>query len=611
LDRSLQEAFVRIFKYLINVRGSVCIILILLVIQAVCVLLLPAYTSDIVDIGILRGGIPEYSYYTWEEYYTLGTDMGRLQMDYMLRTGGIMLGLTFIATVAEVISGLISSLAAAKICRNLRSEIYKKTLAFSHAEIDRFSVASLITRNTNDIQHIQTALLMIMRIVLYAPVLGIGGVIMTMRMRTGMSWIIGVALVFILLIVILLIKFTMPKFQKLQKILDGLNLISREILTGISVIRAFSREKHEEKRFEKTNKDLMRTQLFTNRVMSSMMPLMMLIMNSILICIVWFGARGAELGNVQLGALLAFTSYAVMIVMAFMMLSFMSVMLPRANVSAGRVEEVLGTSVSILDVAEPMDESRSAFKGEIRFDDVSFRFPNAEEDVLKGISFVASPGEITAIIGSTGSGKSTLVGLIPRFYDVTQGSILVDEIDIRQLSQKKLRSLIGFVPQKAMLFSGDIESNIKFGNPKMSDSDMKQAAEIAQASEFIAQKDNMWGSAVAQGGSNVSGGQRQRLSIARAIAKKPKILIFDDSFSALDYKTDRMLRNALKDNITDAVVIIVAQRISTVLNADQIIVLNQGEIADIGTHEELMARCESYIEIARSQLSDKELRVGG
>ena len=601
----------RIFKYLANERTAVIVIILLLFIQAACDLSLPAYTSDIVDVGILQGGIPDSAPYTREEYIALGTDMGKLQTNYMLLAGGKMLGITLIASLDAVIVCLIASLTSARIGRNLRSNIYKKTLSFSHAEIDRFSTASLIIRNTNDIQQIQMALAMIMRMVLYAPILGIGSVIMVMRTKTGMSWIIGVALAFILLIVVLLVKFTMPKFMLLQKLLDRLNRVSREILTGLPVIRAFTREKHEEKRFDTASRELMAAQLFTNRAMSLMMPLMMLVMNIIMITIVWFGAKGIDLGNLKIGDMMAFIAYTMQIVMSFMMLSMMSILLPRANVSAERVDEVINAKLSILDPLKPEDEGHSIWKGEIRFENVSFRFPGANEDVLKNINFTAHAGKTSAIIGSTGSGKSTLINLIPRFYDVTDGSITIDGIDIRKITKEELHNIIGFVPQKAVLFSGNIKSNIKFGNPDITDADMEQAADIAQANEFIIQKEGIWNSPIAQGGFNISGGQKQRLSIARAIAKKPKILIFDDSFSSLDYKTDTMLRRALREKVNHSAVIIVAQRISTVLHADQIIVLNQGEIADIGTHKELMERCGTYIEIAKSQLSEKELRIGG
>lgn len=451
---------------------------------------------------------------------------------------------------------------------------------------------------------------MLLRMIMYAPIIGIGGVLKVSGTKTGMGWIIGVAVGSIILLVGILMSVTMPKFKKMQTLVDRLNLVSREILTGVSVIRAFSREEFEEKRFEGANRDLMKTQLFTSRVMSMMMPAMMLIMNCITVMIVWFGSKGVDLGNLQVGDMMAFITYTMQIVMAFLMLTMISVMLPRAGVAANRIEEVIQTRETILDPEEPADKQEKTWRGEVAFEDVCFCYPGAEEDAVSNISFTAKPGQTTAIIGSTGCGKSTVLNLIPRFYDVTAGRITMDGIDIRQISQKRLRALIGYVPQKGVLFSGTIASNIQFAG-NVTDAQMREAAEIAQAQEFISEKEDQFESAISQGGTNVSGGQKQRLSIARAIAKNPKVFLFDDSFSALDYKTDVVLRKALQEKTGDAAVIIVAQRISTILHADQIIVLEDGSIAGMGTHEELMEHCETYQEIARSQLSEQELKNKG
>lgn len=545
-----------------------------------------------------------------EEYEALGVDMGKVQTDYLWKTGGKMLGLSVLMMAAAILVGFLSARVAAKIGKQLREKVFKKVVSFSHAEIDKFSTASLITRSTNDIQQVTMVSVMLLRMVLYAPIIGIGGILKVAQTRTGMSWIIIVAVVSVLSLVVILMGVAMPKFKIMQKLVDRLNLVSREILTGVSVIRAFSRERYEEKRFDKANKDLMGTQLFTGRVMNIMMPMMMLIMNGITLLIVWFGAKGIDLGTLQVGDMLAFMTYTMQIVMSFLMITMISVMLPRAGVAADRIEEVLAVDSSIADKAEVKDAYLADAKGVVRFNHVSFRYPNADEDALSDLDFEAKPGETTAIIGSTGCGKSTLIHLIPRFYDVTDGSITIDGVDIRDISQEKLRDLLGFVPQKAVLFSGDIESNLKFSGDKVSDEQMVEAARIAQAEEFIAEKDNNYKSPIAQGGTNVSGGQKQRLSIARAIAKNPKIFLFDDSFSALDYKTDVALRKALNEKISDATVIIVAQRISTILHADQILVLDEGRIVGKGTHKELLNSCETYQEIARSQLSEKELKGG-
>ncbi len=544
------------------------------------------------------------------EYEALGVDLNAIQTRYLLTTGGKMLLMTVLMMTASIAVGFLAARVSAGIGMRLRGRVFRKVVSFSHAELDRFSTASLITRSTNDIQQIQMVAVMLLRMVCYAPILGVGGIIKVIHTRTGMGWIIIVAVIFILGLVGTLMKIAMPKFKLMQTLVDKMNLVSREILTGVPVIRAFSREKHEEERFDKANHELMATQIFTNRVMTFMMPVMMLIMNAIAVAIVWFGSKGIDMGNLQIGDMMAFITYSMQIVMSFLMLTMISVMLPRAGVAAERIEEILHTEPTVLDKEQVRDEELSG-KGIVAFENVNFRYPGAEEDALSDISFVAEPGKTTAVIGSTGCGKSTMLHLIPRFYDVTGGRITIDGIDIRELSQKKLRSLMGFVPQKGVLFSGTIASNIKFaGEERISDEMMKEAAEIAQAQEFIESKKEAFESPVAQGGTNVSGGQKQRLSIARAIAGRPKIFLFDDSFSALDYKTDAVLRKALHEKLSDATVVIVAQRISTILHADQIIVLDDGRIAGIGKHEKLLQTCEAYQEIAKSQLSETELKGG-
>ena len=545
-----------------------------------------------------------------DEYRALGMDLDAIQMNYLKYKGIQMLGMAIIMTVASILVSLLAAKTAAGIGRTLRQNVFNKVVSFSNAEMDQFSTASLITRSTNDIQQIQMVEVMLLRMVCYAPIIGIGGIVKVLNTKTGMSWIIVVAVAAIMVLVLILMTLAMPKFKKMQDLVDRLNLVSREILTGIPVIRAFSREKHEEERFEEANSNLMKTQLFTNRVMTFMMPAMMFIMNGISVLIVWTGAHGIDQGNLQVGDMMAFITYTMQIVMSFLMLTMISIMLPRAGVAADRIEEVLRTEPSIHDADQVRDEELKDVKGYVAFNDVCFRYPGADEDALEHISFTAKPGETTAIIGSTGCGKSTLIHLIPRFYDVTGGSITIDGIDIRELSRNKVRSTLGFVPQKGVLFSGTIESNLKFGGEWITDEEMKSAAEVAQATEFIETKKDTYKSPIAQGGTNVSGGQKQRLSIARAIAKNPKIFLFDDSFSALDYKTDVVLRKALKEKVADAAVIIVAQRISTILHADQIIVLEDGHVAGIGRHEELMKNCEAYQEIAKSQLSEAELKGG-
>lgn len=544
------------------------------------------------------------------EYEALGMNTASVQTKYLLGKGGIMLGLSILMMAASILVGLLSARTSAKVGRDLRGKVFHKVVSFSDTEMDKFSTASLITRSTNDIQQIQMVSVMLLRMVLYAPIVGIGGAVKVVNTRTGMGWIIVVAVASIMTLVLTLMAIAMPKFKIMQTLVDKLNLVSREILTGIPVIRAFSREKFEEERFDKANRELMETQLFTNRVMTFMMPVMMMIMNGITVLIVWFGAKGVNAGNLQVGDMLAFITYTMQIVMSFLMLTMISVMLPRAGVAAERIEEVLHMDTVIHDKEATMDEKLKGVKGVVRFENVSFKYPDADENALEGIDFTANPGETTAIIGSTGCGKSTLIRLIPRFYDVTEGRITVDGIDIRDLSQHKLHDILGYVPQKGVLFSGDIESNIKFGGNYITDADMEEAARIAQAMEFIESKPLKFAEGIAQGGTNVSGGQKQRLSIARAIAKHPKICLFDDSFSALDYKTDAALRKALNEKLGDATVIIVAQRISTILHADKIIVLDDGKIAGIGKHKELLESCGAYQEIARSQLSEAELKGG-
>lgn len=534
-----------------------------------------------------------------------GIDVDHIQKSYLLFAGLKMLGMALLMGVVTVLVGFFASRVGAGIGMTLREKVFKNVVGFSNAEMDKFSTASLITRSTNDIQQIQMVSVMLLRMVAYAPILGIGGVLKVMQTGAGMGWIIVLAIAVILGYVMVLMSAAMPKFKLMQKLVDNINLVSREILTGLSVIRAFGREKKEEERFDEANKDLTKTMLFTNRVMTFMMPGMMMIMNILTVGIVWFGAKKIDGGNMQVGAMTAFITYAMMIVMSFLMLTMMSIMLPRAAVAAERIDEVVRTESSIKEVDEP--EKLTSHDGVISFEHVNFKYPGAEEDVLHDIDFVARPGETTAIIGSTGCGKSTLVNLIPRLYDVSDGRILLDGKDIRNISMSDLREEIGFVPQKGVLFSGTIASNLRFGNDDATDEEIKKAARIAQATEFIEAKDDKYESSISQGGSNVSGGQKQRLAIARAIAKNPKIFIFDDSFSALDLKTDAALRKALSKNVKDSTVIIVAQRISTILHAEQILVLDDGKVVGKGTHEQLLKNCDVYREIAKSQLSAKEL----
>lgn len=543
--------------------------------------------------------------YAAEEYQAAGGDIHALQRQYLLKTGGKMLALTLLMAAAAIAAGFLAARIGAKVGMELRGKVFKKVVTFTNREMDQFSTASLITRSTNDIQQVQMVSTMMLRMLIYAPILGIGGVIHVLNTGAGMEWIILVAVVTILVFVGILMKIAMPKFKQMQQKVDGLNLISREILTGLMVIRAFVREDVEEERFDEANKDLTKTMLFTNRVMTFMMPVMMLLMNGVSVLIVWVAANRIDAGVMQVGTMTAFITYTMQIVMAFLVICMFSIMLPRAGVAMNRIEEVLDTEVLVQD-AEGAGELTDV-KGYVEFHHVDFKYPGAEECVLEDIDFTAEPGKTTAIIGSTGCGKSTLIQLIPRFYDVTNGRITIDGTDIREVTQESLRNQIGLVPQKGILFSGTIASNLRFGKEDATEAELEKAAEIAQATEFINEKSEKYDSSIAQGGSNVSGGQKQRLSIARAIAKNPKIYIFDDSFSALDFKTDAALRKALGDNVKDSTVIIVAQRISTILHADQILVLDDGRIVGKGTHESLLKDCEVYQQIARSQLSEQEI----
>ena len=545
--------------------------------------------------------------YVKSTYEQIGLDTGHMSTVYILKTGAKMLGLAALGMAASILACLMASRVGAKVGRGLRRDTFRKVIGFSNAEFDKFSTASLITRSTNDIQQIQLLTVMILRMVLYAPIMAIGGILKVSKTNVDMFWIIGLAVLLIVMVVAVLFIVVMPKFKIVQNMVDKLNLVSREILTGLPVIRAFHTEKHEEERFDKANKDLTKLNLFVNRAMTFMMPTMMLVMNGITVLIVWVGGHSINDGAMQVGDMMAFIQYAMQIIMSFLMICMISVMLPRAAVSAERVDKVLKSETKIHDPKEPKTLPKNG-KGEVAFEHVSFHYPGAEEDVLHDITFTAKPGETTAFIGSTGCGKSTLVNLIPRFSDVTEGRITIDGQDVRDLTQHELRDKLGYVPQKGVLFSGNIASNIMFGNPAGSEQEMTEAAQIAQAVEFIDTKPERYKSPISQGGANVSGGQKQRLSIARAIAKHPDVYIFDDSFSALDYKTDTVLRSALKEKTTDSVVLIVAQRISTILHAEQIIVLDDGKIVGKGTHEELLKTCDAYYQIAASQLSESELK---
>ena len=544
-------------------------------------------------------------------YINAGINTDNIQNNYIFKTGLQMLGIAFITMICAVTIMLLSSRVAAKLGKTLREKVFKKVTTFSNAELNQFSTASLITRSTNDVQQIQQLITILFRVVVYAPIIGIGGFVRVLTSAdNSMAWIIGIAILAILFIVATLFAIAMPRFKKLQDLIDKLNEVSREILTGLPVIRAFNKEKKEESRFDVANKDLMKTNLFVNKAMSMMMPMLMFIMNSIMILIVWIGGHNVDQGIMQVGDMMAFIQYTMQIVMAFLMISMISIMLPRAAVSARRINEVIEAEPSIKDKKETKKFDPSK-KGLVEFKNVSFRYPDADTEILEDINFTAEPGKTTAIIGSTGSGKSTVVNLIPRFYDVTGGELCIDGVNVKDASQKDLRDIIGFVPQKGVLFSGTIESNIKYSDETMSDERMIEAAEIAQATEFISEKENKYQDPIAQGGGNVSGGQKQRLSIARAIAKDPEIFVFDDSFSALDFKTDSALRDALSTRTKNKTVIIVAQRISTILNADKIIVLEEGKMVGMGTHEELMKNNETYRQIALSQLSEEELGEKG
>lgn len=539
-------------------------------------------------------------------YDSFGFNYNTIQMHYLKNTGFIMLALTLLMVAAAIATGFVASKVAAGVGCSLREQVFEKVIRFSDSEISRFSTASLITRTTNDVQQIQMVTVMLLRMVLYSPILAVGGILKVVRTGAGMGWIIFIAVAAITILIVTLMAIAMPRFKILQTLLDRLNLISREILTGLPVIRAFGREKKEEERFDEANKDLTRVTLFVNRVMTFMMPILMFIMYGISILIEWVAAHKIDEGHLQVGAMTAFITYTMLIIMSFLMLSMMSIMLPRAGVAANRIKEIIETDISVRNKQDAKE--LKDVKGVIRYEHVDFRYPDGDDYVLKDIDFVAEPGQTTAIIGSTGCGKSSLIQLIPRFYDVSGGRITIDGTDVRDLTVESIRKQIGYVPQKGVLFSGTIASNIRFGAEQASDEQMKLAAEIAQAAEFIEEKDGTYDSSISQGGSNVSGGQKQRLAIARAIARNPKIYIFDDSFSALDYKTDAAVRKALKENMKDSTVLIVAQRVSTILHADQILVLDDGRLAGKGTHRELMADCEVYQQIAQSQLSDAELQ---
>ena len=546
-----------------------------------------------------------------EEYSEVGIDTNEIRNSYLKEVGLMMIFVTFISGLGSIISNFISSRIASRVAFNLREKLYNKVLSFSKQDIDKFSTASLITRSTNDIQQIQNALNMFLFIAFYAPMMALWGIYKVTQTDTGMTWIIAVGVGLLGLLLGIITVLVMPKFKIMQKLVDRVNLVTRELLTGISVIRVFGREKHEEERFDKENVILRNNQLFVNRTMSALFPAIILIMNGILLLIIWVGGKNIDAGSIQVGDMMAFITYTMQIVMSFLFFTFLMMQLPRAEVAASRIDEVLGTDITVLDNENIQDDMLNNVHGTLKFEDVSFTFDGADSPVLSNITFEAEAGKTTAIIGSTGSGKSTLLHLIPRYFDATAGRITIDGVDIRDVSMNKLRNLLGFVPQKGVLFSGTIESNIKFGDENITDEEMKTAAEIAQATEFILAKEEKYNSEISQGGSNVSGGQKQRLSIARALAKNPKILLFDDSFSALDYKTDAKLRKTLKEKMKDTTTIIVAQRIATILHADKIIVMNEGRVVGEGKHKELLSSCPTYLEIAESQLSEEELAKGG
>ena len=559
------------------------------------------------DMMTKQGGIS----FVKEEYKQVGIDTNEIRTNYLKEVGFMMIIVTLISGIASVISNFIASRVSAKVAYNLREKLYNKVLSFSKEDVDKFSTASLITRSTNDIQQIQNALNMFLFIAFYAPMMALWGIYKVTQTDTGMTWIIAVGVGLLGLLLGIITFLVMPKFKIMQKLVDRVNLVTRELLTGISVIRVFGREKHEEERFDKENVILRNNQLFVNRTMSALFPAIILIMNGISLLIIWVGGKNIDAGSIQVGDMMAFITYTMQIVMSFLFFTFLMMQLPRAEVAAGRIDEVLGTDITVLDNENIQDDMLSNVHGTLKFEDVSFTFDGADSPVLSNITFEAEAGKTTAIIGSTGSGKSTLLHLIPRYFDATKGRITIDGVDIRDVSMNKLRNLLGFVPQKGVLFSGTIESNIKFGDENITDEEMKTAAEIAQATEFILAKEEKYNSEISQGGSNVSGGQKQRLSIARALAKNPKILLFDDSFSALDYKTDVKLRKTLKEKMKDTTTIIVAQRIATILHADKIIVMNEGRVVGEGKHKELLSSCPTYLEIAESQLSEEELAKGG
>lgn len=559
------------------------------------------------DMMTKQGGIS----FVKEEYKQVGIDTNEIRTNYLKEVGFMMIIVTLISGIASVISNFIASRVSAKVAYNLREKLYNKVLSFSKEDVDKFSTASLITRSTNDIQQIQNALNMFLFIAFFAPMMAMWGIYKVTQTDTGMTWIIALGVGILALVLGVITFLVMPKFKIMQKLIDKVNLVTRELLTGISVIRVFGREKHEEKRFDKENVILRDNQLFVNRTMSALMPMIMLIMNGISLLIIWIGGKNIDAGSIQVGDMMAFITYTMQIVMSFLFFTFLMMQLPRAEVAAGRINEVLEVPVTVVDGNDLQDDKIKDVKGTLKFENVSFTFDGADSPVLSNISFEAEAGKTTAIIGSTGSGKSTLLHLIPRYFDATEGQITIDGTNIKDISLGKLRDMLGFVPQKGVLFSGTIASNIKFGDENISDEDMYKAAEIAQALEFIEGKEDKFDSKISQGGSNVSGGQKQRLSIARALAKKPKILLFDDSFSALDYKTDVKLRKTLREKMQDTTTIIVAQRIATILNADKIIVMNEGKVVGIGKHQELLKTCPTYLEIAESQLSEEELAKGG
>ena len=559
------------------------------------------------DMMTKQGGIS----FVKEEYKQVGIDTNEIRTNYLKEVGFMMIIVTLISGIASVISNFIASRVSAKVAYNLREKLYNKVLSFSKEDVDKFSTASLITRSTNDIQQIQNALNMFLFIAFFAPMMAMWGIYKVTQTDTGMTWIIALGVGILALVLAVITFLVMPKFKIMQKLIDKVNLVTRELLTGISVIRVFGREKHEEKRFDKENVILRDNQLFVNRTMSALMPMIMLIMNGISLLIIWIGGKNIDAGSIQVGDMMAFITYTMQIVMSFLFFTFLMMQLPRAEVAAGRINEVLEAPVTVVDGNDLQDDKIKDVKGTLKFENVSFTFDGSDSPVLSNISFEAEAGKTTAIIGSTGSGKSTLLHLIPRYFDATEGKITVDGTNIKDISLSKLRDMLGFVPQKGVLFSGTIASNIKFGDENISDEDMYKAAEIAQALEFIEGKEDKFDSEISQGGSNVSGGQKQRLSIARALAKKPKILLFDDSFSALDYKTDVTLRKTLREKMQDTTTIIVAQRIATILNADKIIVMNEGKVVGIGKHQELLKTCPTYLEIAESQLSEEELAKGG